>query len=522
MRRILLITAVLASGGIVAVLGTGATNNSGGNYQVRAIFDSAFSVIPGEDVKIAGVKVGKIGKLDVTPDKRAAIVLDIQKPGFGDFRTDATCSIRPQSLIGEKFVECTPTQPRQTGAPIPPPLQKITNGPGKGQFLLPVTNTTHTIDLDLLNNILRMPYRQRLSIILNEFGTAVAGRGQDLNDVLLRANPALQQLDRVLRILAAQNHTLENLARDSDTVLAPLAARRAQVADFIVKANTTAQATAAERGNLERNIQKFPTFLRQLKPTLTRLGSLSDEMSPVLEDLGSQAPAISRFILKLGPFSRAGRLSFPSLGAAARVGTRAAIKIRPVTNEVRLTAKALRPVGTDLAAILSSLRSSGGIERFMDYLYFQVAAINGFDSLGHYLRAGLLLNFCTTYAITPTSGCEATFQKNAGAVARSAIAKTPYHDDPRRSLALRRQDAILHGMSPAEAMRTITAPGNTTATATARTAATRRTRNQLRLPASVLPSSSGSTTATSGGGRDRGGPSSQQAGLLDYLLGGGA
>jgi ABC-type transporter Mla subunit MlaD len=57
---------------------------------VRAIFDSAFSVIPGEDVKVAGVKVGVIESLSVTPDKKAAVVLRIDKAGFGDFRKDAS------------------------------------------------------------------------------------------------------------------------------------------------------------------------------------------------------------------------------------------------------------------------------------------------------------------------------------------------------------------------------------------------------------------------------------------------
>ena len=34
----------------------------------------------------------------------------------------------------------------------------------------------------------------------------------------------------------------------------------------------------------------------------------------------------------------------------------------------------------------------------MDYIFYQVAAINGFDAVGHYLRAGLIVNQCATYA----------------------------------------------------------------------------------------------------------------------------
>src|SRR4029453_5448715 len=110
MKRLLAIAGVLVAAAALLVFGTGASDD-GGAYRVRAIFMNAFSVIPGEDVKSAGVKVGKIESLDVTPDHKAAVVLRIDRPGFDDFRTDAECTIRPQSLIGEKFVECTPTQP---------------------------------------------------------------------------------------------------------------------------------------------------------------------------------------------------------------------------------------------------------------------------------------------------------------------------------------------------------------------------------------------------------------------------
>src|SRR3954464_5821294 len=136
MKRIAVGILLLVAAGVIAVAGTGANGGAGGDYKVRAIFDNAVSIIQGEDVKIAGVKVGKVDSLDVTPQKKAAVVLRITKPGFNDFRQDATCTIRPQSLIGEKFVECAPTQPKPVGTPQAPELSKIRSGKGKGQFLL--------------------------------------------------------------------------------------------------------------------------------------------------------------------------------------------------------------------------------------------------------------------------------------------------------------------------------------------------------------------------------------------------
>ena len=99
---------------------------------MRAIFDNAGFVIPGEDVKIAGVKVGKIASIDVTADFKAAVVLEITEPGYQDFRRDASCIVRPQNLIGERFVECKPTQARSANAEAPPELKLIERRPGQG------------------------------------------------------------------------------------------------------------------------------------------------------------------------------------------------------------------------------------------------------------------------------------------------------------------------------------------------------------------------------------------------------
>jgi len=299
MKRVAAITVVLAAAAVVAILGTGASD-SGSSYKVRAIFDNAVSVIPGEDVKIAGVKVGRISALDVTADKKAAVTLDITEPGFNDFRQDAECTIRPQSLIGEKFVECTPTQPKAVGQPQSPKLQKIDSGKGKGEYLLPVSQTASPVDIDLINNILREPYRDRLSIIINELGTGVAGRGKDLNQTIRRANPALRETDKVLKILAGQNQILANLASNSDTILEPLARERHAVADQFAQSATVAQATADRGDDLEADFQKLPGFLRQLRPTMVRLGAFADQATPVpssLRMIESRARSGSRVML---------------------------------------------------------------------------------------------------------------------------------------------------------------------------------------------------------------------------------
>src|SRR4029453_6855387 len=125
-----------------------------------------------------------------------------------------------------------------------------------------------------------------------------------------------------------------------------------------------------------------------------RLGSLADQTTPVLTDLHAQAGNINDIVRLLGPFSKAAIPAVDSLGEAAKTGTPAVTDARRVIADLRALAKAVRPVGAPLRDVLVSCQETGGIERAMDYIYYQVAAINGFDAVGHYLRAGLIVNTC--------------------------------------------------------------------------------------------------------------------------------
>jgi phospholipid/cholesterol/gamma-HCH transport system substrate-binding protein len=441
MKRIATV-AVLLAVAAAAMVTTGA--GDGGSYKVRAIFDNAGFVITGEDVKVAGVKVGKIDSLDVTRDFKAIVVLDIQDPGYQDFRSDASCQVRPQSLIGEKFVECEPTQKRAVDAPAPPALKKIDKGKGKGQYLLPVENTSKAVDLDLINDVMRLPYRQRLSLIVSELGTGLAGRGSELNQVIRRADPALKEVDKVLALLSSQNRVLADLARDSDTALAPLARERKHVSSFIAHSSKVAQATAERGTDLAADIERLPTFLRELRPTMRRVGGLSDEMTPVLANLGDVAPDVNRVIRQLGPFSAAGIPALKSLGEAGKVGIPAMRDARPIVADLRRFGKVARPVGKTARMVLESFKKGRGVQRLLDYTFYQVAAINGYDSFGHYLRARLILNTCSRYYTKVVAGCSSKFAASASQASAVSASAAGASDDP----ILERTSAALAGRDP--------------------------------------------------------------------------
>jgi ABC-type transporter Mla subunit MlaD len=423
MRRLVAILALVVAVPAIALLGVNASGDDGG-YEVRAIFDNVSSIVPGEDVRVAGAKVGSIKSMSVTADNKAAMVMKIKTPGFAPFHTNARCRLRPQSLIGERFVDCQP------GTASSPVLPLIDDGEGRGQHLLPVSHTGTAVDLDLVNDTLRLPYRQRLSILLDEFGTGLAGKGPELNRVIHRANPALAQTDRVLAILARQNHVLANLARDSDTALGPITAQRRRVVGFINKANATGQATAERRQAIEESFRRLPRFLAELRPTMADLGNTANQSIPVLANIRRSAPDFSRFIQGLGPFSTAARPAFRALGKTSVRGRTALLRSRPLLADLRRLGRGARPASVKLDQITASLDRTGGLERIVGFLFNTANATNGFDQLGHYLRTSLIINFCSTYTSNFVDGCKSTYTNvnsaaaAAGKSGRAAAAPT--------------------------------------------------------------------------------------------------
>jgi ABC-type transporter Mla subunit MlaD len=389
---------------VIGIVREAREDDTSDHYYVRAVFDNVSTLVTGEDVKIAGAPVGVVTEMDVTEDDKAAVTLRIDDAAFTPFKQDAECGIRLQGLIGERFVECEP------GSTSAQALEAVEEGEGEGEHFLPVDNTSSPVDLDLVNDTLRLPYRERLAILLNELGVGLAGRGEELNEVIHRANPALRETDEVLAVLAGQNRVLARLARNSDRALGPLARERARFADFIVQADDTAEAAAERRADIRRGINRLPAFLRELRLLMVELEGLTDQGTPLLDDLGAAAPGLGRLIKAQGTLADASRESFPSLGDALERGRPALIEARPLIRDLSRLGEELAPVSVDLDELTRSLDQTGAIERINDFLYYVALATNGFDSLGHYYRAALVTNTCTEYAIVSTgAACTANF-----------------------------------------------------------------------------------------------------------------
>jgi ABC-type transporter Mla subunit MlaD len=298
MRRILLILGLLAALAAGIVASAGASDSR--TYQVELF--NAFGLVSGSELRVAGAKAGTITDLSITPQKTAMVTVE-EDGSFPEFKADASCSSEPQSLIAEYFLDCQPGS-------APQPL----NGP------IPAARNKTTVQPDLAQNTLRMPFRERLQLLINEFGTALDANAGNLNAAIRSGAPALQQLKQVLNILGNQNHTIADLNTNADAIFAQLANRREDVVHFIDNAGRTAAISAERSNDLAQNFHLLDDFLAEFKPTMFQLGRLADAQTPLLTDLHAAAPQLNLLAKRLPAFNRGGEQSLTALGGAARVG----------------------------------------------------------------------------------------------------------------------------------------------------------------------------------------------------------
>jgi phospholipid/cholesterol/gamma-HCH transport system substrate-binding protein len=441
MRRLAAIGLVLATG-VAAALAIGAGGGDQG-YRVDAVFDNAASLVPGNVVKIAGAPVGTVKDIRLTPSRRARVEMEIQS-GFAPFRSDARCVIAPESLfIGEKYVQCKPGTP--SGSPL--------GGRDGRPPTVPLGRNSSTVDLDLVLSTLRLPVRQRLSILFTELGAGLAGRPRELSAAVHRANPALQATNKVLRILDQDRSTLGRLVDRSDQVIAELAARRKNVQGFITRAGEVTNATAARRDQLQEAVRRLPPLLDQLKPSAERLGALARQATPALADLQSAAPAVQTLLRDVRPLSDAGTPALAALGHTARKGRHAVRPARPVVRRLRSASRHLPKAVSLLTGLARSLQSSGAIEGLQSFIYYTALSTSRFDRISHMVPAYVVFGDCSTYAEAPVSGCDAHFGgAAAGAASRPRArrrSRTPRAALPRRRSRLRRAGTPAEPRAPA-------------------------------------------------------------------------
>jgi len=396
MRRLVLIALLLAAA--AASLATVAGADDSRTYEIEMF--NAFGVVEGSDVRVAGVNAGSVTGLAINERKRAVVTVELSGP-VAKLGEDTTCSSEPQSLIAEYFVDCTPSGPEL---------------PDGG--LIPAEQVSQTVQPDLVQSTLREPYKERLGLLINEFGTALAGNSENLNEAIRLGAPALAQAQEVTGVLADQNAIIRDLNVDSERIMAELNANREDVVRFIEEARDTAEISLTRRDELSRNFEILDDFLAELEPSLGELEEFAVEQTPLLTDLRAAAPELDRLATDMPPFNLATTRALNTLGPAAQVGRQA---LRRGEDEIEALARAGRnaPASAEmLADLLSDLddprrvvgiddraeadtgrsnpepgqpdtRGYTGLEGLLNYAYYFALGTNQFDQVGHKLAITL-------------------------------------------------------------------------------------------------------------------------------------
>jgi ABC-type transporter Mla subunit MlaD len=469
------------------------------------VFDDARGLVAGQLVKVAGAQAGTITNVSVVKEGsggstsfKAKIEGSVDSK-FMPFHANATCTIRPQGLIAENYLECDP------GSPPAPALQSKGGQPPT----VPVQNTTEPVSLLDLFNIFNAPTRERFALILNELGIGTAGEGQNLNDILYRANPALKLADQVIGILTRQSAQLRTLIDATNTIAHEGATHTGAVQSFLAQAAALSSTTAAHRSNLELAINRLPRLLAVAQPSLAQLDVVAREGTPLVQQIGVAAPYLNKVSRDLGPFVAQAK---PGLAKLSTALTQAIPAIKHATPLVAaLGSYSTRSLAKTQQSgrLFTSLQHAGFLENFLGIIYYVGASVARFDQTSHLLDfaiENIQNGACTQYATTPVPGCGANYGSAPASAARPAA--TPGARAAASGTAVgARGGASAPGAATGHAQQQSKAPPASPATSPAPSS------QQPTGPSSQPPASAPSL----GGGQSSSGTNSL-LNLLNYLL----
>jgi ABC-type transporter Mla subunit MlaD len=492
MRRVAAIMLTLAAAGAILaiVFGSSAQGSSSSSFDV--IFDDARGLIGGQLVKVAGAKAGTIENVTVTHDFKARIEASIDSK-FMPFHTNATCTIRPEGLIAENYIDCDPGSP-------PAPVLKATGGLPP---TVPVQNTTEPVSLLDLFNIFNLPTRERFMVIIDELGIGTAGRGADFNAILRRANPALALARKTISILDRQRAQLATIVDATDTIAKNGATHTADVQNFLTRAAALSTDTADHESALSQAINRLPGLLSAAQPALAQLDTVARDGTPLVQQIHASVPSLNRVENDLGPFVRVAKPGLVKLGSALRKAIPAIRDTTPLVRTLRSYADRSKANTLLFAKLSANLQQHGFVENFLSITYYIGAALARFDSTSHLLSVLLIgpqSGACGLYATAPVPGCSAHYGAGTPFTPSKALAR-------RSAAQTTRVPAAAKAPAPTAAAESGSTTGSTTpAQAPASTAGT------PSVPQSLL------TQILAGTSKAAGQTTQNLQNLVNYLL----
>ncbi|HYH58782.1 MAG TPA: MlaD family protein [Thermoleophilaceae bacterium] len=233
-------------------------------YELHALFHDANSIKARSPVRIAGVDVGKVTKIEPVEagSDAARVTMEIQDKGLPIHR-DAQLKIRPRIFLeGNFFVDLQP------GSPSEPELESAST--------VPTTQTASPVQFGEVLNALQSDTREDLQTFLREYSLALSGKGAaGFNESIPFWKPAYRDsaIASEATLGLEPDRDIQRILRGQARTFGALAADEGALQRLVVNLNTTTAALAREDVALEASIPELRDTLEAAMPSLASLNA---------------------------------------------------------------------------------------------------------------------------------------------------------------------------------------------------------------------------------------------------------
>lgn len=302
--------------------------------QIEADFSSGQAVTPGQgqQVTIAGVKIGEIGKVELK-DGRARIRMDIDPSKSGPIYRNLQLLLRPKTGLNDMSIQVDPGTPDRSL----PGDGKLRDGDS-----VPEAATTPNVNPDEVFAGLDTDSRRYLAIVANAGGQGLNGRGPDLRRIIRASYPTLREADRLTKAIADRRAKVRRLVSNLRLLSHASASKEKELAS-LVKASSAVLSTMGDRE------QKLGDAVDRLPGALGATRRALAEVHPLADELGPEAARLRPMARELGPALVAAR---PLLHDATPI---VRSHLRPLVRATTPLLRDLRPSLTNLNATMPPL-----------------------------------------------------------------------------------------------------------------------------------------------------------------------
>lgn len=354
---------------------------------VRASFDDASPLLEGNDVRLGGVKVGEVASITIV-DRSAEVLIELDETALPVYQ-DARLTIRPVSLLGERYVELD----RGT-----PEAAELADGAA-----LPVESTGSSTDLDEVLDVVDEPTGEALALLVGTLGTGMNGTGADVDAAVQALAPALSETGELTSVLAEQNATLGTLVTSLEQVAGGLATGEGQqLEQLVASADTLLATTQANEQAFRAMLAQLPGTLQSARTALQTLEGTAAATTPTLAELRPVTDDLTEVSSEILAFADAANPALGSLNGVLSHADELLAEAAPVAAALRAAAPALTADAQALDPLTREL--AGDFTTVMEFFKGWALATNGRDGLAHYFRAGLVVTDYSVTGLLPTGG----------------------------------------------------------------------------------------------------------------------